>query len=493
MDLFHYEDKPVKNRGSVFFWWAVVLLLLTGACLASWIGSFYVVSHPEQPRCYRILKKLKRLDAPKGFPTTQAPRGDFLSATKLLDRYGKLGPAELARDNAELLRAYLMNYRESKRRVTYVVGKYDVVQTFPLGATDLFPSGVAVVSQSLDLPQVLLESVFTAPAAMVPAIRSALPTGGDIPLQRSHDLFALIHVARLEDGRMQFTTVPIDYGAWQVKRGSGGFQLTSPEDLEKADPKNTLNIAAGLPIVRGERLQQGVAAYVAFRRKALANAKDDEVALAGPELIRFDPTRSETEDAATPRVVRTPLQNPAAGTPPTPAPLRAMPTPAPAVPLPPRPVVRGTPRPLPPPATPPPALITAPTPAPVVAATPAPAPAPPSLLKPFRRVVSTSEASRMVENFSPGENMLLSGDFVVTGVLGQRVALRTTESLRDAGADPTQPGTSAALIVVDFPAGTTPPAKDEILSRDTVRPFAVRDVIRGRNGQITIVAAMASQ
>ncbi len=95
----------------------------------------------------------------------------------------------------------------------------------------------------------------------------------------------------------------------------------------------------------------------------------------------------------------------------------------------------------------------------------------------------------MVENFSASESVLLSGDFVVTGVLGQRVALRTTESLRDASADPTQPGTSAALIVVDFPAGVTPPAKDATFSRDASRPFAVRDVIRGRNGQITIVAA----
>ena len=95
----------------------------------------------------------------------------------------------------------------------------------------------------------------------------------------------------------------------------------------------------------------------------------------------------------------------------------------------------------------------------------------------------------MVENFSASESVLLSGDFVVTGVLGQRVALRTTESLRDASADPTQPGTSAALIVVDFPAGVTPPAKDATFGRDASRPFAVRDVIRGRNGQITIVAA----
>jgi hypothetical protein len=94
-----------------------------------------------------------------------------------------------------------------------------------------------------------------------------------------------------------------------------------------------------------------------------------------------------------------------------------------------------------------------------------------------------------VGQFSSDQPTVLTGDFVVTGVLGQRVALRTRESLRDANADPTQPGTSAALIVVDFPPGVTPPAKDSAFSRDGERGFQVRDVIRGPNGQIMVVAA----
>jgi hypothetical protein len=94
-----------------------------------------------------------------------------------------------------------------------------------------------------------------------------------------------------------------------------------------------------------------------------------------------------------------------------------------------------------------------------------------------------------VEHFDTAQPTILTGEFVVTGVLGQRVALRSRDSLRDAKADPTQPGSSAALIVVDFPPGIKAPAKDAVITRDGEKGFRVRDVIRGRNGQITIVAA----
>jgi hypothetical protein len=94
----------------------------------------------------------------------------------------------------------------------------------------------------------------------------------------------------------------------------------------------------------------------------------------------------------------------------------------------------------------------------------------------------------MVEQFKGATPTVLTGEFVVTGVLGQRVALRTRESLRDAKADPTQAGTNAALIVVDFPPGTPPPAKDTTLTRTSDQAFLIRDVIRQKNGHITIVA-----
>jgi hypothetical protein len=97
-----------------------------------------------------------------------------------------------------------------------------------------------------------------------------------------------------------------------------------------------------------------------------------------------------------------------------------------------------------------------------------------------------------VDKYSTVEAGVLSGDFVVTGVLGRRVALRSRDALRNPDADPTQPGNSAALIVVDFPEGIEPPAKDATLTRDAAAGFLIRDVIRGRNGQITIVAAERS-
>jgi hypothetical protein len=497
MDLLQ-DEKPVRaGRGNGFFIWSVVLLVMTGACFASWIGSFYVRDHPENPKCYRILKKFKRIEPPKRFAVTEAPKGEFLSASKLLERYGKLGKLELANENALLLRNYVMNFRESGRRVQYVSGRYQVVQSYALEKKDCFPSGAVAVAQSENVPQMLVEFVFPAEPENVPAIRETVTMGTDVTLQRSHDLWALVHVERHADGRMQFTVLPLPYGGWQLKSGQGSFTLQSPEELAREpleresgprrpgevlhEQKLELNLAAGLPIVRDPRLLGALAEYKEFRRKALARAGDDQAALTAPELVRFEPPAAEPSESAEPKSDDTPKQPvpPPKAAPPTTAKrahiARPIPTPAPAVPLPPRPSVKNKP------------IIGTP---PAVAATPVPPPVPPvPAVAPSRakRVVSTAEASGLVDRYTAGEPAVLSGNFVVTGVLGRRVALRTTESLRDAGADPTVPGNSAALIVVEYPEGAAIPEKDATFTREGERGFVIRDVIRGRNGQITIV------
>jgi hypothetical protein len=504
MELRPFDEQITRRSGASFFWWSVLLLLLTGACFASWLGSFYVISHPEVPKCYKLLKRLKRVEAPKRFAVTDAPKGEFLAPAKLLERFGKMGPAELERENSDLLRAFIMNYREAKRHTIYVTGKFDVVEAYPLGPKDFFPTGVAVIAQAIEFPQLVLEQLFTAPAKTVPAIKAAFPIGIDVTLHRSRDLFALLHVERLADGRMQFTAIPLPYGGWRSKARELEFTLRSPEELEKADPKFTMNIDAGLPVVRGERLAKGLTAYASFRQKSLASTTDDQRALASPELERFEVrvpavaeagagTIVEPIPAAPPKPLPTVAPGGKSPAPAGPTP-RPQPTPAPSVPLAPRPIVKNTPRPTPAPVVP----------APLIGATPAiaPPPATPTPALPVanarstpapkaaeRRILTPAQASALVDQFKPAEPAVLTGDFVVTGVLGQRVALRTRESLRDPGADPTQPGTTAALIVVDFPPGVPPPAKDSAFSRDGERGFQVRDVIRGRNGQITIVAA----
>jgi hypothetical protein len=478
------REKP-RSTGNGFFIWSIVLLLMTAACFASWIGSFYVVMHPENPKCYGILKKFKRIDPPRRFPVTEAPKGEFLGPSKLLDRYGKLGPVELARENSLLLSDYLRNYRESRRRVPYVAGRFQVVQSHVLAKADLFPSGAVAVAQAENLPQVLVEFVFPAAPKDVGTIRETVAMGAEITLQRSHDLWALINVNRYEDGRMQFTVVPLPYGGWQLKKGQGSFTLRSPEELLR-DYKFDIDLTAGFPIVRDPRLSDALAEYKQFRRKALASAGDDQAALAGPALIRFEPEAAKVEEPGKglPRQVSSktgPDSPPGRGS----SIVRPMPTPAPAVPLPPRPIVRNKP---------PAGLIGAgpstvvPSPPPREAI-PAPNDSSPS---PGSRALSTAEASALVDKYSGSEPAVLSGDFVVTGVLGRRVALRTRDSLRDPGADPTLPGNGAALIVVDFPEGVVPPEKDAIFSRDAARGFVIRDVIRGRNGQITIVAVERS-
>ena len=486
MDLLQEEKAVRRGTGNGFFIWSVVLLLMTGMCFASWIGSFYVVKYPENPKCYRILKKFKRVDPPKRFAVTEAPKGEFLSAAKLLERFGKLGKLELANENAMLMRNYVTNFRESGRRVAYVAGRFQIVQNFALGRADWFPSGAVAVAQSENLPQLLVEFVFPSAPEDVPAIRETVAMGADITLQRSQDLWALVHVERHADGRMQFTVVPLPYGGWQLKKGQGSFTLRSPEELLR-ERGFDLNLAAGLPIVRDPRLLSALAQHKEFRRKMQARTGDDQAALTGPELVRFDPEVAEalngpaTKAGETPA---TPVQPPAAR-PANPNVRRAqmarpIPTPAPAVPLPPRPIVKSKPG---------GGIIGA---QPTLTATPVPPPVAkiPEVTTPRigGRVLSTAQASGLVDHYPAGEAAMLSGDFVVTGVLGRRVALRTRESLRDPAADPTSPGSSAALIVVEFPPGVAIPEKDATFTRDGDRGFVIRDVIKGRNGQIMIVA-----
>ena len=44
----------------------------------------------------------------------------------------------------------------------------------------------------------------------------------------------------------------------------------------------------------------------------------------------------------------------------------------------------------------------------------------------------------------------------------------------------------SARIIVEFPAGAVPPAENSSINRDPSRPFQIRDVRRGDDGQVNI-------
>ena len=509
-DFFRREyGAPRRSGGENLFGWTVFILLLVALALGCWIGSFYIFGHPESPRSYSILKKLHKVQPPKRFELTGAPPGDFLTPQKLYDRYSTFSRLDLQNENNDLMRNYINNYGATKKLVPYVVGRFNILESFELKPADLFPSGVVAVAQAVDFPQVIIEHVYTSQPDAVPKLQSMLQTGLDIKLERTLDLAAVVHIEKLYDGRLQFTVVPLLYGRYALKQAAGTFSLEPPDDL---------NLAAGAPIIKGSTMQEALKAFADFKHK---RSPLTAVASATPkpkELVRVEttPTPPPVEEA-------TPIPNIPVIAKATPTP-RAAPIVA-ATPLPPgQPVVLATPaatpfatpelsRPMPVPTAPELAANVTPTPRPDVVTPPAiPRPAePPSnpdlpkgvTLQPFLesrpapavanagaswrtfapgqmpkgRVVEPRDADDLATRGLAGERLYLRGDFVVTASGENRAVLRA----QGGGT-----GRGSIRVIAEFPAGVQPPAEGSTFARDEARPFQITDVRKGADGQVNV-------
>src|ERR1051325_4757505 len=230
-----------------YFAWTVAILLLIGFALAAWLGSFYIFNQPERPDSYRILQKLHKIEPPKRFELTAAPPGEFLNASQLYERYVGMGAAELAKNNAELLRNYIRNYQQVRGLVPYVVGRYTIIAVRELGPGDAFPTGMAALTTAVDSGELLMEHVYPAKPESLSLMKQTLTVGLEIKLERSHDVSAVIHAERLIDGRMLVTAVPLLYGSYTVTRGLGTFRL---------EPPLSLNLVAGWPLFKASERKE---------------------------------------------------------------------------------------------------------------------------------------------------------------------------------------------------------------------------------------------
>jgi hypothetical protein len=440
------DDTPRKD-GSLFLW-AVAILLLIGFAIACWIFSFYVFGHPEKPFSYSILTKLKKLDSPKRFELTLAPRGDFLSAQQMWDRYNKLSNRELERASETLLRNYLRNYKLSQDPVPYVTGVYNILDSYELTDSNLFPSGVVALVQSAEAPQVLLEQVFTADKKVIPILHRMLLTGLDFRLDKSTEISAIINVKRLEDGRLLFTSVPLLYASYTSSTGTGEFSL---------EPPTRLNMEAGLPVIKPAGLAEAEQKYTSHRMRAGLPTASDTPKRPQNQLVRVE--RPKPLNNATP--VPTPESRPEATPAPTPA--VAVATPTPAQPTPP--------------------------PAPVQAAaiantgggnwqTYAPG------QMPRGRLANVPDMPSMAGRGESGERVYLQGDFVVTASGQNRAVLRPKAAVAENLGIGER--SSNTRVIVEFPAGARPPTEGSTFSRDSRRPFLITDVRKGADGQVNV-------
>lgn len=431
------------------------------------MGSAYIFSHPEKAFSYRMLTKFGKLAPPARFELTAAPRGQFLDANQLFERFGNMPPRLLESQNELMLRAYLRNYKQSKELVPYVIGPFNIMGAFRLGPNNFFSSGVVALAQSVENPKVVLELVFPAEEKNVGNLERMLLTGLDLKLAKTLDLTAVVSARIMPDGRLSITAVPLLYGSYTSSDATGSFSL---------EPPASLNVAAGLPVLNQAAIDKAVEHYAAYLGHPGKAGESSLMRVQPTEAVRPESVPVARAEAVTPvapraEAVSTNLIAPRAEA------VKPSPSPAPTA----IPVARAVPvtRATNAPPTPTPAAELQP----FAAATPATIAATTSRewtvyqpgLMPRGKLVNIDDARGMAGRNSDGLSYI-AGDFEVSASGSNRAVLRGKR------------GQQKIRIIVDYPPGSTPPAKGDNVARDAQRPFQITSVEKGADGQINVFA-----
>jgi hypothetical protein len=511
--LYRMEEpytRPVRRRVN-YFGWTVAILLLSGFALAAWLGSFYIFGQPERPDSYRILQKLHKIEPPRRFELTAAPAGEFLDAKKIYDRYSAMGSAELAKTNAELARNYIRNYQQVRGLVPYVVGRYVIMEARDLGPNDVFTTGMVALTSAVDDGALLMEHVYPADPQTTPLMKQTLKVGLELKMDRAHDLSAIIHVERLRDGHIMITAVPLLYGTYTIMRGSGTFTL---------EPPSKLNLEAGWPLFKEQQRLRAQLHFANYRQEE-GGTQTASVPIPGVtpsatpaspdnQLVRVEEAkpietpavaeipkkhaRQEEKAAISKKEARLAKKHKAASKPSPSAEAEASAKKEAA-----SAVAVATPSPT---FAPEVALASpAETPVPVVPVQPFSADSSTTLAStagggswktyppgrmPLGRLISPSDLNEIADRGTAGERIYLKGQFVVNFSDANRAVLRPRSKLSDTVLH--FGGGSSTRIIVEFPAGYTPPAQGSVVSRDAARPFEITEIRRQKDGQLNVFA-----
>jgi hypothetical protein len=103
---------------------------------------------------------------------------------------------------------------------------------------------------------------------------------------------------------------------------------------------------------------------------------------------------------------------------------------------------------------------------------------------PLGRLIGPSDLKDLADRGVAGERVYLKGQFVVNFADANRAVLRPRSKLTDTvlhfGAG------SSTRIIVDFPAGYTPPSQGSVVSRDEARPYEITEVRKQDDGQLNV-------
>jgi outer membrane biosynthesis protein TonB len=347
-----------------------------------------------------------------------------------------------------------------------------------------------------------MEHVYPADPHALPLMKQTLVTGLELKLERTHDLSAVIHAERLPDGRVMITAMPLLYGSYTVTKGPGTFTLEPPLDL---------NLAAGWPLFKDDARKDAEKQYANYREQTAPKTPVDVAGIAptppppaANELIRVEPA-GQVEPPKVAVVTPPPAPPPSPTKPPKGSKKnqKATPTPSPTPARTPTMVAQNSPVPQPTPtpavANPPTVAVASPS-APAAPTSPA-ASAPDNALAstagggvwkmylpgkmPVGRLIVPSDLQDLADRGLAGERVYLRGQFVVNFTEANRAVLRPKTGLTDAMLKLAGGGQNLRIIV-DFPAGYTPPTRGSTVTRDETRPYEITEVRKQSDGQLNV-------
>ena len=103
---------------------------------------------------------------------------------------------------------------------------------------------------------------------------------------------------------------------------------------------------------------------------------------------------------------------------------------------------------------------------------------------PVGRLITTGDLTEVAERGLAGERLYLRGQFVVNFTESNRAVLRPRSNMAESVLRLGAP--SSTRIIVEFPAGYTPPAQGSTVSRDEARPYEITEVRKQEDGQLNV-------
>ena len=104
---------------------------------------------------------------------------------------------------------------------------------------------------------------------------------------------------------------------------------------------------------------------------------------------------------------------------------------------------------------------------------------------PVGRLITPSDLKDLADRGIGGERVYLRGQFVVNFTEPNRAVLRPKTGLTDAVLKLARVNQSIRVIV-EFPAGYTPPARGTTVTRDEARPYEITEVRKDSEGQLNV-------